>query len=88
MTLREFIQTHDIHPRLSFKGQWSASLDDCEIKDGQILKSFSGYGETARAALLDMLQNMRGRRIVKDAMDKNRRREFVCPETTEIGDLK
>ena len=87
MTLKEFIQTHDLRPQLSFGKQWSAGLEACEIKDGPILSSLHGYGPTARDALLDMLNQMRGRRIVWRAYHKERR-EFVCPDTVEIGDLQ
>jgi hypothetical protein len=87
MTLLEFATLAKTHIVLNASKLWSARLEGCEIKDGCMLTSASGYGATARDALEELVYNIRGRRVVFEAYCSECRREFDVPETLERGDL-
>ncbi len=87
MTLVEFATMIDTSIELGVSAQWGASLRSVEIKDGCILSGCRGYGSTARNALLSLVEELRGKRIVIHAMSKEYRREYVVPTTLVVGDL-
>jgi len=88
MTLVEFATMIDTRIELGVSAQWGAFLRNVEIKDGCMLSSCCGYGDTARGALLSLVEEMRGKRIVIHAMSKELRHEYVVPATLVVGDLR
>ena len=75
----------DVH--LGASVGWSCHLRSVEIKDGPMLSSEWGIGNTAREAIVDYVSKIRGKPIVINAMSKEHRKEFTVPQTLEAGDL-
>ncbi len=60
--------------------RWIARITDAEVKDGCILASVAGRGALPSDAVIDYVRQIRGKRIVLNAMDDARRVEFTVPE--------
>lgn len=88
MTLVELATLMNSPITLGVSKQWTASLRDAEIKDGRILESVCSCGDTARQALQQLVSDIRGKRIVVHAVIKEYQREFVVPDSLEVGDLR
>jgi hypothetical protein len=73
--------------RLSVSKQWVCKMDAVEIKEGCVLTSSWGCGDTARKAIEDYVSQIRGKRIVFHASSETLRREVTVPDTLEVGDL-
>ena len=65
------------------KGRFSASFRNTDVKEGIMLCGAYGDGKDYHSAVEDYLKKIRGRRIVINAGDKERRREFTVPESVE-----
>jgi hypothetical protein len=59
--------------------RWSARFQDCEVKDGAVLRTTSGEGKTPELAISDYIKQIRGKRIIFNAYTDNRR-EFTVPD--------
>ena len=64
---------------LSRRPAWSAKFDYVEVKDGPILTSAYGLGNTPRQAMLDYIKQITGKDLVYHACSTDRRREFKIP---------
>ena len=64
--------------------RYSAEFENAEIKEGGCLAGVYGNGKTATEAVLNYVEQIRGKRIVFDAFGKNRR-EFDVPNTLVAG---
>jgi hypothetical protein len=62
-------------------GRWCADFDSCEIVDGCILTSAHGNAQTPEEAIEEYLEQIRGKRIIFNAMDKEKRREYEVPKS-------
>jgi hypothetical protein len=88
VTLEELCTVMDVDFVVRYRdcaGHWMADFDNGEIKEGCGLLSATGRGKTINEAINDYLRQVRGKRIVLHAMSKERRREFIVPETTTFG---
>ena len=65
------------------RGRWIAHFPSCEVMDGKILSSIYGDGSTPIAAMNSYAQQIRGKRIVFNAMVRESRREFDVPEALQ-----
>lgn len=63
--------------------RWSASFEDCEVKEGVMLSSVYGSGHSPREAIEDYVGRVIGQLVVFQA-GSLRRREFVVPKNIEI----
>jgi hypothetical protein len=63
------------------------SVEHClvEIKDGGMLISRSGYGDTKKEAVDNLVRGISGEVLVTDAFDKEKRREIAVPEKLVYG---
>jgi len=60
--------------------RWTASFDDCEVKDSGCLASIYGTGTDPYSAIADYVRQIVGKKIVFGAMRSDARRELVVPE--------
>jgi hypothetical protein len=58
---------------------WAARIQGAEIKDGGMLRAFSGRGVTPDEALIDYANEIAGKVLVFDAYN-DRRREINIPK--------
>lgn len=64
------------------RDQFCASLGACEIKDGIIAVSACGFGVTPMAAMRSLAERISRMTLIKDCLDKERRREWRLPHVT------
>jgi hypothetical protein len=83
-TFAEFAERHDLEMVVRERSRemvglprYYASLNGVESMERGMLCSSAGNGNSVEEAIADYAQQLRGKRIVVDAMRK--RREFVCP---------
>ena len=60
-------------------GDWYASFKYGEVKDGSILTSYTGRGNTPNAALRDYVKDIAGKLMVFNAGSLTLRMEFKMP---------
>jgi hypothetical protein len=65
-------------------GRWCASLEDCEIKDGNILSGGRGDGTSPELALIELIDVLKGKLIVFGAVT-DKRAEFKVPEIITVN---
>lgn len=73
----------------TFPAKYLVSIERGEIKENssdQILCSASGSGSTKTAAIHDYVSQIRGKLLVINAYDKNKRREYLVPDSLEYDD--
>lgn len=58
---------------------WSASFDWVEVKDGILLRSEYGVGNTPHEAICDYAKLISNKPLIFHAMDPKKRKEFVAP---------
>lgn len=76
LTLQVHERTPDGLPR------WFCYFNDIEIKDGSVLLSGSGKGNTIEEAVKDYCNNLSRKLVVYKATDKEKRKEFRMPLLT------
>lgn len=59
--------------------RWSASIENCETKDGSILCGEYGNGDSPQSAIIDYIGRIQGKLIVINATSKEYRKEFTVP---------
>jgi hypothetical protein len=91
MNIQEYCDTLNIEIRLIYypnqKGRWSASFYNCEFKDkagSACLESTHGNGTTPQSAMYDFIKRIRGKLLVYCAMHKDKRMEFVVPDSLTL----
>ena len=88
MTIQELVTLLDTTIEMGYptlEGSWWARVKGAEIKDGPILSSTTVWGKQPGVALISLAVELRGKRLVFNAGDTEKRREFVVPETLEVG---
>jgi len=84
MNLDDYLDAIDVQLELTRypnqDGRWCAHFESCEIKEGGGLTSAHGNGPSPSEAIADYLEQIRGKRIVFNAMSKELRREFTVPQ--------
>lgn len=60
-------------------GRWTAKFERCEVMENGCLLGAYGNDKSPEEALKEYVTKIRGRRIVFNAMDDKKRREFVVP---------
>ena len=60
--------------------RWYATFESCEIKNGSILRSAFGNGDTPLEAIENYTSEIRGQRLVFRAMVPGERREYNAPD--------
>lgn len=79
--LSDMLDTNLVLTRYSNQGRrWSAQLHWTEIKDGNILSSSYGSGETPDEAVNDYINKIRGKLLVYNAGGETRR-TLTAPDT-------
>jgi hypothetical protein len=82
---RQIIVTY--YPNQS--NRWAASFRHCEIKTGTHgLLSESGNGSSPEVAIKNYIESIKGKTMVFDAMDPQKRREFGVPNSLTFGGEK
>lgn len=64
--------------------RWTACIERAEVKDGNFLTGMYGDGKTPYNAIENYIANIKGKTIVFDAYDKEKRIEYKVPETLTI----
>lgn len=91
ITLSTFADRHGLN--LKIEEQWqartfSARLDPfIEVMHDGLLGGASGHGRTETDAISDLCRAISRRRLVVDAMSKERRREFDSPTVVPDGQM-
>lgn len=84
MKLEEYCDALNVQIKITFYptqgGRWSADLAGCEIKNGSLLESSAIDGHDPEDAMFKLCCNLRGKRIVFHAGDKESRREYIVPK--------
>lgn len=84
MKLEDYLDTLNIDLEITRycnqEERWSARFDGCEIKIGGCLRSAFGNGHSPDEAIASYIREIRGQRIVFNAYDEKRRREYTVPE--------
>lgn len=60
--------------------RYTAQLEGCKVSENGFLVGVYGDGNTPMSALENYWGRIKGKKIVFNAMDKERRREFYVPE--------
>lgn len=63
--------------------RWSADIDGAEVKQNGTLLGERGNGNNPQQAITDYLNKIKGKTIVINAMDRDRRKEYFVVETVE-----
>lgn len=63
---------------------WHADIENCEIKQGRLLKGCFGDGVNPEQALLNLVNNIKGERLVFNASRSNRQ-EIVAPKSLTLN---
>ena len=66
-------------------GRWTAQLERCETKDGNLLCTAYGNAKDTDAAINDYVQQIRGKLIVARATSTEFRRELTVPTDLEAA---
>ena len=92
MNIRDFADMINIEIQLTrYPGQnerWTAQFKNCEVKDcanSGILSSAYGDAKTPTQAIRAYCNRIQGKFIVVNAMDIQRRREFIAPNKLVYG---
>ena len=64
--------------------RWIAHFEDCEVKEGPILSSTYGEGNTANEAIFSYVDKIRNQTIVMYAYSE-KRKEFRVPDNLMMG---
>lgn len=80
--LSDITQVDIVWRRYSKQGnRHIVNLERAEVKEGSCLAGYYGDGTTPSAALEDYVSRIKGKTLVFNAMDKEKRREFGVPST-------
>ena len=66
------------------QNRYTASFEDCDTKtsaDSGVIEGTYGNGDSASAAIIDYVNQIRGKILVHRPFDGEKRREYVVPKT-------
>ena len=69
-------------------GRYTAEFERTEVKnykESSVMVRFYGNGGTPEEAVSDYVEKIRGKWLVINAMDEEKRREFGVPHTLTVG---
>lgn len=63
--------------------RWIAQFRNCDVSEGAVLMGIYGTGKTPIGAIQDYTAQIRGKKIVFNAMSPTDRREYTVPQITK-----
>jgi hypothetical protein len=92
MIITEYADVLNVGIRINYyhnqDTRWSAAFENCETKEDitdPCLTGEYGNGHTPEEALYNYVQQIKGKVLVFNAMDENKKREYLAPNNLEVS---